>query len=63
MRIALTLRNKETIDIIAGDSTPDHQACYIKLFDAKEVYTVDYTWYDVLERLVLDPPYPVPGEQ
>jgi hypothetical protein len=63
MRIALTLKTGQTIDIIVGDATPDQQAYYIRLAGSREVYTVDATWYGVLERLVLDPPYPVPGEQ
>jgi len=63
MRIKLALQDGKTIDIIVGDSTPDHQAYYIKLVDSKEVFTVDYTWYDVLAQLVLDPPYPPPGQQ
>jgi hypothetical protein len=62
MRIALTLKAGQTINILVGDATPDQQAYYIKLADSGEVFTVDATWYAVLERLVLDPPYPVPGE-
>jgi hypothetical protein len=63
MRIMLTLKTGQTIDIVVGDGTPDQQAHYIKLAGSREVYTVDATWYDVLARLVLDPPYPVPGQQ
>jgi hypothetical protein len=62
MRITLTLKAGQTVNIIVGDGTPDQQAHYIKLADSREVFTVDATWYDVLEKLVLDPPYPVPGE-
>ncbi len=61
MLITLTLKDGKTIDIRVGDSTPDQQAYYIRLAGSREVYTVDYSWYDVLERLVLDPPYPGPG--
>jgi hypothetical protein len=56
MRIALTLENGKALAIEVGDSTPDGSAYYIKLADSKAVYTVDYTWYGVLEGLVLDPP-------
>ncbi len=63
MRIGLTLKTGQTINILVGDGTPDQQARYIKLVDSREVFTVDATWYNVLERLVLDPPYPAPGEQ
>jgi hypothetical protein len=58
MKIDLTLENEDTINIEVGDRTPDGQACYIKLVKSNDVYTVHYTWYEVLERLVLEPPYP-----
>ncbi len=58
MKMVLILGNEDTINIDIGDKTLDGQAYYIKLLNSKAVYTVDYTWYDVLERLVLDPPYP-----
>jgi hypothetical protein len=60
MRIDLTLKNGRTFRIVLGDSTPDRQGYYIKRTDSEDVYTVDYTWYHVFERLVLDPPYPKP---
>jgi len=63
MEIVLTLENEDIIDIEVGDSTPDGIAYYVKLADSTDVYTVDYTWYDVLERLVLEPPYPPPEEE
>ncbi len=63
MQIVLTLQRGNTIDIAVGDATPDQQAYYVRLTDSKDVYTVDSSWYVVLERLVLDPPYPVPGEE
>ena len=61
--IELTLENEDIINIQVGDSTPDRQGYYIKLQPSRDVYTVDYTWFDVVERLVLDPPYPVPEEE
>ena len=63
MQIALTLATGQPITIVVGDPTPDRQAYYIKLAQSREVYTVDASWYDVLARLVTDPPYPVPGEE
>lgn len=62
MKIILTLENENIIDIELGDSTPDGGAYYIKHAHSTAVATVDYTWYDVLERLVLEPPYP-PSEE
>ena len=62
MEISLTLDNEDIINIEVGDNTPDGQAYYVKLVDSKDVYTVDYTWYNVLKRLVTEPPYPPPEE-
>jgi len=63
MKMNLVLENEDTIDIEVGDRTLDGQAYYIKLLHSRAVYTVDFTWYDVLERLVLEPPYPEPEEK
>jgi hypothetical protein len=60
MKIDLTLENGKEISIEVGDRTLDLKGYYIKLIDSKAVYTVDFTWFSVLERLVLDPPYPEP---
>ena len=56
--ITLTLENENVYNVQIGDSTPDGHAYYVRLAEVSDVYTVDYTWYDVLERLILDPPYP-----
>jgi hypothetical protein len=58
MIMAIILRNGDTINIEVGYRTLDGRADYIKKLKSKAIYTVDHTWYDVLERLVLDPPYP-----
>ena len=58
MEIILTLENEDIVQIEVGDSTPVGDAYYVKLVGSTEIATVDYTWYDVLERLVLEPPYP-----
>ena len=63
MEISLTLENEDTINIVVGDSTPSGDAYYVKLVNSNEVYTVDYTWYDVIGRLVLEPPYPPEEEE
>lgn len=59
MKIGVTLDSGKTIDVDVGKSTPDGKSYYLKLAGSRSVYTVDYSWYKVLERLVLDPPYPV----
>jgi len=58
MKIELTLKNEDTIFVDIGDRTLDGQTYYIKKRDSQAVYTVDHTWYEVLERLVREPPYP-----
>lgn len=63
MKIDLTLENEHTINIEVGDRTPAGQARYVKLVDSRDVYSVHHTWYDVLARLVLEPPYPEPEEK
>ena len=60
MKIDLTLQNKKTIEIDVGDSTPDGQGFYVRLRKSQDVYTVHESWYHVIERLVLEPPFPVP---
>ena len=63
MKIDLTLENRKTILIDVGDSTPDAQGFYVRLRQSKAIYTVHESWYHVLERLVLEPPYPDPEEK
>lgn len=60
MKLRITLRNGEEFEIDVGDRTPDRQSHYIRPAGRRSVFTVDRTWYAVIERLVLDPPYP-PG--
>ncbi len=57
MKIALTLENKDVIGIEVGDPAPDGEAYYIRLAGSRNIYTVHRSWYEVLERLVLQPPY------
>ena len=45
------------VDLEIGDETPDTFSYYVRLVGTRKVYTVDRTWYEVMERLVLDPPY------
>lgn len=63
MTLGLTLTDGEFVKVIVGDATPDGRSYYIKELTDRGVYTVDFTWYDVLERLVTDPPYPPPDRK
>jgi len=58
MKLTLTKEDEEVVNIEIGDAVPDGSAYYIRLADSNNVYLIDGTWYEVLERLVLEPPYP-----
>ena len=57
MEIALTLTDKSILNIKVGDNTPSSNAFYIQVPDSNDVAIVDITWYQVIERLVIEPPY------
>jgi len=57
MKLVLTLENGEILNIKVGDVTPDGNYYYIQVPDSNSVALVDFTWYLVLERLVLEPPH------
>ena len=49
-------KNKENLTVIVGDRTPDDQAVYVILKEHQTVYLIDHTWYEVMIRLVREPP-------
>ena len=61
MEITLTLEDGDILNITVGDRTPDGDAFYIQVPGSTDVGLVDYTWYEVLERLVKEPPYAPPS--
>lgn len=61
MEIILTLEDGDILNITVGDRTPDGNAFYIQAPNSNDVGLVDYTWYEVLERLVKEPPYALPS--
>ena len=61
MEITLTLEDGDILNIAVGDRTPDENTFYVKVLDSNDVSLVDYTWYEVLERLVKEPPYAPPA--
>lgn len=63
MKIILTTEDIEVVNIEIGDAVPDGSAYYIRLAESNNVYTIDFTWYKVLERLVREPPYPSEEEE
>lgn len=60
--IDLTLMNGRKLHIDVGDNTPDGVNYYVKAPGTRDVATVDYSWYDVLEGIVRNPPY-VPEDE
>ncbi len=61
MEIILALEDESILNITVGDRTPDGTAFYMQVPGSNDVALVDYTWYEVLERLVKEPPYPPPS--
>ena len=63
MQITLTLENGDILNIKVGDSAPDRHAYYVQAPHSNDVALVDYTWYDVLARLINEPPYAPPDQE
>ncbi len=61
MEITLTLENGDILNIKVGDKSPDGINYYVQAPGSNDVALVDYTWYEVLERLVKEPPYAPPA--
>ena len=61
MEIILTLEDGDILNIKVGDRTPDGINYYVQAPGLNDVALVDYTWYEVLERLVKEPPYVLPS--
>jgi len=61
MEITLTLEDRDILNITVGDRTPEGNTFYVQVPDSNDVALVDYTWYEVLERLVKEPPYAPPS--
>lgn len=59
MQVVLTLTDNRTVNIAIGNETPSGNAFYVKAPDTSDVATVDISWYQVIERLVKEPPYEV----
>jgi hypothetical protein len=63
MKITLTKEDEGIVNIEIGDAVPDGSAYYIRLADSNDIYIIDGIWYGVLERLLLEPPYPSEEEE
>ena len=60
MEITLTLEDGDILNIKVGDRTPDGNAFYVQAPGSNNICLVDHTWYEVLERLVKEPPHALP---
>ena len=60
MVIDLELTDQRRMRIDVGDSTPDGSNYYVKAPGLRAVATVDRTWYEVLSKLIVEPPYVPP---
>ncbi len=60
MVVDLKMQDGSTLKIDVGDSAPNEQTYYIKSPGANDVGIVDRSWFEVIERLVNEPPYPTP---
>jgi hypothetical protein len=63
MKITLATENDEVANIVVGSAVPDGSAYYIRLAESNDVYIIHVEWYDVIERLVTDPPYVTEDEE
>ena len=57
--MVITLRvsgQNQGLTVIVGDLTPDDKAVYVILKEHQTVYLLDHTWYNVIIRLVREPP-------
>ncbi|MFC1860237.1 DUF4340 domain-containing protein [Chloroflexota bacterium] len=62
MEIVLMLEDESVLNIAVGDRTPDGGSFYVRAPESNSICLVDYTWYEVLERLVKEPPYVTPAD-
>ena len=63
MEIKLALTGDKTMDIRIGNQTPDGTSYYVLAPNTdNDVALVDRSWYEVLARLVTEPPYAAPPQ-
>lgn len=58
LTVNVTLRDGRQLTVQMGDLTPDGGAHYARQSGYDQLYTVDYTWGEVMLRLVEEPPFP-----
>ena len=55
--ITMLLTDNRTMIIEVGDKTPNTANFYVRAPSTNQVATVDSSWYDVISRLLTEPPY------
>lgn len=63
MVTTLSRGEADAVIIEVGDPVPDGSAYYLRVADSRDIYTVYFGWYEVLARLVTEPPYPPEDEE
>ena len=58
LSITVQLRDDRQLTVEMGNLNPDGGAHYARQIGYEELYTVDYSWGEVMLRLVNEPPYP-----
>jgi hypothetical protein len=57
LKITLTIQGQpQLLNVIVGDHTPDEKAVYVMLKEHQTVYLLDQVWFEVMARLVREPP-------
>jgi len=62
MEISLLLKDDKILNIKVGNNTPDGSSYYVMAPNTdNDVALVDRSWYEVLARIVTEPPYAPPA--
>ncbi len=63
MTVNLTLLDGYQINILVGDIAPDGLSFYMLAPRTRDVALVDISWYEVMARLINEPPYVMAEEE
>ena len=56
--VKVTERNGQGFEFHIGSSTPDKSNTYARLVGHPQLFTVPTVWAEIIDRLVIEPPYP-----
>ncbi len=62
-KIWVTDSTGNTVEFHMGDPTPDAENHYARLVGDPALFTLPTTWAEVINRLVIEPPYPPEDEE